>query len=422
MSTAGGSADVWLAEDVSTEDIKLSEDDDTLVQIEGSAVRVAIKIYRPKNALDDGSEFFKKEFKTVFNCHHANLLKPTAYSINGDIPYLVMPFCEKGSVESMVGKVEDENIIWKFICDVASGLEYLHSYSPPIIHQDIKPANILIDDKDNFCITDFGISVRNLEDDEEARSSGTKLYMPPERFGKEYMPLPESDIWALGITIFELIMGYLPFKNGGKGLYGKENMPLMPDKVPRKIKKIILQCLNPDPSKRPTAHEVAEMARSRGKISKSRLGVGLGIVLMAMVASVVGWVLMKPYNQVEEKEIKIDKFTLWCNKGDSVLKIEMKDAENMVWVDAHVISQRWEEAIGYYSNALREHTDSFLCRQDVEKRMENMAEMITYLTAYKGVCDSVNLCEKYDMPEQYKVYVKKRERMSDKIKEKIREL
>ncbi len=107
LSTEGGTADVWLAEDKDTEDEELSEDnDEDIVKIEGTAVLVAIKIYRPKNILDaEGIQTFKKEYKTVYNCHHANLLKPSGFSIIDDsVPYLVIPFCENGSVESLIGK------------------------------------------------------------------------------------------------------------------------------------------------------------------------------------------------------------------------------------------------------------------------------------------------------------------------------
>ena len=127
LSTEGGTADVWLAEDKETADKELSdENEDEVVEVEGSAVLVAIKIYRPKNILDaEGIQTFKKEYKTVYNCHHANLLKPTSFSIIDDsIPYLVMPYCEKESAEKIIGKLSNTDEIWRFICDTASGLAY----------------------------------------------------------------------------------------------------------------------------------------------------------------------------------------------------------------------------------------------------------------------------------------------------------
>lgn len=72
-----------------------------------------------------------------------------------------MPYCPKGSSASLKGKMSEKQI-WRFIRDVSCGLMFLHNQNPPIIHQDIKPDNILIGDDDKFIISDFGIS-RKLE-------------------------------------------------------------------------------------------------------------------------------------------------------------------------------------------------------------------------------------------------------------------
>ncbi len=98
----------------------------------------------------------------------------------------------------------EEKDIWKFIFDVSSGLSYLHACSPQIVHQDIKPANVLIDDYKNYAITDFGISSpcggkhSYYYDDD---NSGTIVYMAPERFGENYSSTAESDIWAFGAVL-----------------------------------------------------------------------------------------------------------------------------------------------------------------------------------------------------------------------------
>ena len=72
-----------------------------------------------------------------------------------------MPYCSNGSSATLIGKMSEKQI-WHFIRDVSCGLMFLHSQNPPIIHQDIKPDNILIGDDGKFIISDFGIS-RKLE-------------------------------------------------------------------------------------------------------------------------------------------------------------------------------------------------------------------------------------------------------------------
>ena len=185
LSTEGGTADVWLAIDVNTIDTSF-EDGEEERGAEETGMTVAIKIYRPKNALDvEGEQRFRDEFKIVYECRHSNLLQPTSFSIFEGIPYLVLPFCKNGSAENLASKNLTDDEIWKFIQDVASGLERLHSNTPQIIHQDIKPGNILIDNNHDYAITDFGISSKRdgahsyYYDDE---NTGTLAYMAPERF------------------------------------------------------------------------------------------------------------------------------------------------------------------------------------------------------------------------------------------------
>lgn len=80
LSTEGGTADVWLAIDVNTIDTSFDEIDSGEHSNENSGMLVAIKIYRPKNALDiEGEQRFRDEFKIVYECRHENLLQPTNF-------------------------------------------------------------------------------------------------------------------------------------------------------------------------------------------------------------------------------------------------------------------------------------------------------------------------------------------------------
>ena len=113
LSSEGGTADVWLAENYESVETEFREATDDVVRKEGTGVLVAIKIYRPKNLLDvEGEQAFRQEFKTIFNCHHTNLLPTTDYSICEGMPYLVMPFCMSGSAEKLVGWLNDPDRIW----------------------------------------------------------------------------------------------------------------------------------------------------------------------------------------------------------------------------------------------------------------------------------------------------------------------
>lgn len=179
-------------------------------------VDVAIKLY---GLLDDnGIKDFREEFKLAYKLHHPNLLHLNHFDVFGQCPFLVMPYCPKGSSASLKGKMSEKQI-WRFIRDVSCGLMFLHNQNPPIIHQDIKPDNILIGDDDKFIISDFGIS-RKLEHTfrksiNKVESSGTLAYMGPERFAEKPLIVATSDIWSLGMSVYELSTGLVLWEGMG---------------------------------------------------------------------------------------------------------------------------------------------------------------------------------------------------------------
>lgn len=227
----GATAQVWLAHD-------------SLANI-----RVAVKVF---DAIEgDGIRDFQQEFSRVYNINHQNLLTPTNYSVSGDVPYLVMPYCENGSAKSMVGRCDQSDIV-PFIRDVAAALATLHANN--IVHQDIKPENIMIDDNISFKVTDFGISMAR--DDENLSYGGTYPYMAAERFNGVLEP--SGDIWAFGATIFEMLEGNAPFGPDG-GISQAQGNPIPPvtkTKIDGYLYDLICKMLDPDPALRPTADKI----------------------------------------------------------------------------------------------------------------------------------------------------------------------
>lgn len=321
LDTSGGTADVWLALDVNTIDNYFSQfEDDTHVIDESSGMLVAIKIYRPQNALDiEGEQRFRDEFKIAFACHHANLLQPTAFSIFKGVPYLVLPYCEQGSVEKYINEKMPNDLVWKFILDVSSGLDRLHTNQPQIVHQDIKPANILIDGNGNFTITDFGISSQNVDKDDDrfdGERSGTSAYMAPERFEAYPKPLLASDIWAFGATLCEILTAQVPFGEEG-GQSQKEDSVAQSQlaSLPASIRKLITACLQKDPAKRPTARDLMEAAKARCyPASRQRLR------LIPWAAAIMALAFMAVYFIKSPKPLKYDEIVEYLMDADKAKK------------------------------------------------------------------------------------------------------
>ena len=243
----GSFGEVWLAHD-----LKLDID-------------VAVKVYI---ALDTrGIEEFKTEYKTAFGLNHPNLLHAHHFDTLEDRPYLVMPYCPDSAL-NLIGNI-DETTMWRMIRDVASGLSYLHGLQ--IVHHDIKPDNILIDTNGNFVITDFGISVkfrstlrRNSQRQlQKQEHSGSLPYMGPEMFAEEAEAVNATDIWALGVTMYEMLSGELPFfGQGGAMQMNGAQVPELKGNWSDNLKKVVKMCLAPNSWDRPSAQQLVNYAEA----------------------------------------------------------------------------------------------------------------------------------------------------------------
>ncbi len=227
---------------------------------------VAVKVYVSLDVA--GREEFKEEYRLTCDLHHNNLLTVSHFDEWEGRPFLVMKYCDRGSVAHLTGKMSEVQM-WTFIRDVASGLAYLHTLVPePIVHQDIKPDNILEDDYGRFLITDFGISKKiratMRKQSGRATGAGAMAYMGPERFSKEPSPIKASDIWSLGVTICELATGELPFCGMGGGMLKKgAEMPSLGVPWSKELNSVMQACLAPEPWDRPTAAQLTEYASAK---------------------------------------------------------------------------------------------------------------------------------------------------------------
>jgi len=244
---SGGFSTVWLASDQMAGDLE-----------------IALKIYAPGQGLDDQAiQIFREEYKVVFYLNHPNLLKPSHFDVFEGKPYLVLPFCSEGSVMKQTGQV-DEKTIAKLMMQIGGALDYLHNQDPPVIHRDIKPENILADRRGDFYLTDFGISgklrrtlTKSMGRSQE--SSGTTAFMAPELFQAKRQVIPESDIFAFGTMLYELITDELPFGQiGGAMLMNGAQVPDISEQCPQVLANLIASCLNIHPQERPTAKALME--------------------------------------------------------------------------------------------------------------------------------------------------------------------
>ena len=243
---------------------------------------VAIKIYKDSISCD----IARKEYEIGMNLYHPNILPSYDFNHYERELYIVMPYCSFGSIDKLCGKIL-EHTLWRIIKDVASGLECLHNYG--IMHLDIKPANILLNSQGRYVISDFGLSHGtkcfkkiHLQDNgtvlmgndfrmdtslihsyDKAKTIGATAYMSPEMFDSNIRIDTYSDIWSLGVSIYELVTGELPFYGlGGKQQLSDSILTLQCDKCSVKLRNLIDACINPNPQNRPSATHIIALADS----------------------------------------------------------------------------------------------------------------------------------------------------------------
>ena len=392
LSNAGGSADVWLAIDTNT--VEESTDED-------QATKVAIKIYRPKNIIDVEGEYqFRNEFKRVFGCHHENIIQPTYFNIYEGMPYLVMPYCPAGSSERLVGRLTDKTGLWKYIYEVASGLAYLHEHLPQIIHQDIKPANVLVDDNGNYAITDFGISAEMCKDELVADNSGTFAYMAPERFGDGTQPMPQSDIWAFGAAIYELITGDTPFGNDGGAKQGKHTpIPPITQAVPDDIKRLVEKCLAYDASVRPTARNIVDLVLKK-RYSRNKRAIAIVTAVIIAVTAFVTLFVMKNVTDYESQ------FVALCARPDSIVAQQFGKIGTRGYTPTMENVDQLSKAIVLYNNACAETKHDFPAKDSVAHKvamLERINDMIEKYVRNSDLADKALLTEMEDMYIEHKI-------------------
>ncbi|MEO0561437.1 MAG: serine/threonine-protein kinase, partial [Chloroflexota bacterium] len=174
---------------------------------------VAVKIMHNAIALDDTAlERFQMEAQLVARLEHPHLLPLYDYEAANDPPYIVMRYLESGTLGDVLKRERlPLGEVAYMMNQICSGLDYAHRQG--VVHRDIKPSNIMVDGDGNAFVTDFGIA--RVADGQGLTQTGfavgTPDYMSPEQAVGESDVDWRSDIYALGVILFQAITGQMPY-------------------------------------------------------------------------------------------------------------------------------------------------------------------------------------------------------------------
>ena len=171
---------------------------------------VAIKVVNRYR--DDHMQRIQNEVKVLGMLLHPHILPALDYGEEGPWCYFVMPYIEQGSLrERLINGPLTQEEAGTILEQVASALQYLHSHG--ILHRDIKPGNILFAPKQHVYLTDFGLAGKMDGGNDLTPAGciiGTPEYMAPEM--AEEPTSISSDIYSLGIVLYQMLTGRVPFK------------------------------------------------------------------------------------------------------------------------------------------------------------------------------------------------------------------
>ena len=174
---------------------------------------VAVKVmHREMSEQADQLERFRQEARAVAKISHPNVVSVIDAGEDHGYPYIVFEYVEGETLKqriSRIGALDIQEAI-AYAIEIARGLSIAHARN--LVHRDIKPQNVLIDDEGRAKLTDFGIS-RQLEQDgmtATGRVLGTTDYVAPEQ-AMGHAVDPRSDIYSLGVVLYEMLVGQVPF-------------------------------------------------------------------------------------------------------------------------------------------------------------------------------------------------------------------
>jgi serine/threonine protein kinase len=240
---------------------------------------VAIKLLGQSLGADPNfAKRFQREAQAITVLDHPNIVQIFDFGVvpaepEGDnIHYLVMEYIDGKDLRAEMagrssgGEPFTPNEILDIMGQVAEALDYAHQRG--VVHRDIKPGNILVTDDGRVVLTDFGLAMLRDRPSQATmgKSFGTPEYIAPEQAIDSRAASPQSDIYSLGVVLYEMVTGRLPFEDESPLSLALKHInedPIPPQRyapdLPKAVESVILQVLAKEPSDRfPTARAMVD--------------------------------------------------------------------------------------------------------------------------------------------------------------------
>ncbi|KAK9077037.1 hypothetical protein SSX86_005372 [Deinandra increscens subsp. villosa] len=242
----------------------------------GSGDIVAVKRLHSSSELINPTDFVN-EIRALTRIRHRNIIKLLGYCSHSENSFLVYEYHEGGSLTDILCDKVAQSLDWSKRVNIIKGVAYALSYmhhdcSPAIIHRDISSKNILLDSEYEACVSDFGTSkILNPNSSNWSNIAGTFGYLAPE-LAYTMKVTEKSDVYSFGVLVLEIIKGEHPSDTITSLASSSTEVPILTDMMDHRllvplheIKEALTQililaikCINSNPEKRPTMHEVSQ--------------------------------------------------------------------------------------------------------------------------------------------------------------------
>jgi beta-lactam-binding protein with PASTA domain/predicted Ser/Thr protein kinase len=296
---SGGMADVYLAED------------------EQLGRRVALKLLHRRFAEDPGFvERFRREARAAAALAHPNVVAVYDRGSWDGTYYIAMEYLPGRSLKQLISQeapLEPVRAI-DIAVQILKAARFAHRHG--VIHRDLKPHNVIVDDSGHAKVTDFGIARAGASDMTETGSiMGTAQYLSPEQ-AQGLAVGPASDLYSVGVVLYEMLTGHVPFESESAvtiALRHVSEAPRPPSQlapgIPPELEQVVLWALNKDPADRP--HDAEQFIDVLCRVRESILAAAHGERTASMPALAAAMPFVPPSAAAPPPPLALSRETHW---------------------------------------------------------------------------------------------------------------
>ncbi len=222
---------------------------------------VALKVIAPNFRTDDDyTKRFEREAQSIARLDHPNIVHIYRFGEADGLYYMAMQYVEGADVGWLIedyrkdGEVMAPADALRIVHDIGAALDYAHGKA--VIHRDVKPGNIIVDPQGRAILTDFGLALLS-DVGTHGEIFGSPSYIAPEQAISSGNVVPQSDLYALGVAVFEMLTGELPFSGDDPMEIAMKHVsdpPPAPSQfnkmIPPAVDAVVLRCLEKEPAAR----------------------------------------------------------------------------------------------------------------------------------------------------------------------------